>query len=139
LDLVVVLLETNLCLNYKHGSSQCNSFVRNTNISLVTETPFWYPSETTTDTIAPDDEIDSNYCDSDINCISTRIEDLVDANIESRATAMGVNVLAKRYFKLINSHPNFPATNYSNNYDVSTTIMAPAGKGIQISAVYFEL
>ncbi len=67
-----------------------------------------------------------------------KIDDLIDANVESRATPMGETVLAKKYYKLINSHSNFP-TNYLNNYDANTTIVAPSGKNIQILAVYFYL
>jgi cubilin len=144
LDSAVVSLEADLCLNYTNGSSQCNSFVRITNststeleieITILTTAT---PPEQTTITSNNSDSNDSNF-DTLINSISERIDDLIDASVESRATAMGVTVLAKKYHKLINSHSNFPQTNYSNNYDASTTIVEPPGKNIQILAVYFDL
>jgi hypothetical protein len=67
-----------------------------------------------------------------------KIDDLIDANVDSTTTPMGETVLAKKYYKLINSHLNFPE-NYLNNYDANTTIIAPPGKNIQILAVYFDL
>jgi cubilin len=61
------------------------------------------------------------------------------AVLATTVTIMGINVVANNSIKYINSHSGYPNTNYSNNYEQSTRIIAPIGKQIQISSIDFEL